>query len=1162
MPSNHGDPMRPENSETDSASANWSFDPDALNAAALGLLAENDQSEDPESSGNETFARNLEAIALRSPLIAKRLQSVAPRQDLNFLDTADGVPSATLPTTSGVVALASKRRPLAEAKTIAESVDLETHGGIVVLGFALGYHAKALAERMGTNGVVIIYEPDLALLRAVLERIDHSDWIRELPVTFLNDEQSSGEMAAATRGLEAPLSIGIELVDHAPSRNRLGDRASTFSATFAEVTNAMRTQVVTTLVQSDVTLRNLMLNAEAYLRCPGIADLKNAASGHAAVVVSAGPSLERNLHLLADPAVRERVVVIAVQTVLRPMLSRGIRPDFVTALDYHEISTRFYEGLTEADLEGITLVAEPKVNPAVLDAFPGAIRLVRDEALEQLFGPTRTDDDHLTPGATVAHLAYYLARHLGCDPAILIGQDLGFTDGQYYASGAAIHDVWAPELNPFRSLEMFEWERIARGKTKLIQRTDHLNRPIYTDQQMATYLSQFEREFAADTEKGLAIIDATEGGVAKRGTIAQPLARALEEHAPSHLPPLNLPTAQRASKPVPKSLHTIIESILSDSRAIARNSRETQKLLNRIADLQDQPGETARINTLVRQIHAIRDEVTKREPAYSLVQRLNQTGTFQRFKSDRLLKLNPPTTEIERQKRQVQRDALNVGWIADMAGVLEELASDTLAALDGQPKRTRPRPIAEDASAPRSRIKPTVLALITADTPRSRDGLARTLDRLMQSGAQITPIILTDREAEAREALASTPHASTEIFTVEPDPVEAAWHRRTARARAWSSSCWRGGLGGASVYDQCLRLDAATTLVDHRNADAALILDGAWTDLDPELVAQLTERHAESPEDRPLVFTQAAPGLAPCLLSASGLQRLAEMRAKCSRFATIGGILSYIPSAAASDAIAGEGCVKVSAQQRDASPSAIIHPIQLTIEPTGAPTNTRGGLRRNWFPDFDPSEPISLDTVERLIAEHASPDRPIALTLACRGGSSVAGDPIRHPRFIDLMDHLRTDERIGFIHIRTDLSGEIDDQIMSTIATADVVSIDLLAQTEATYARISGNDGSLQSVLDNAQRLNQIIQSERTEGPLGVKAPPERWIVPRITRCDDTYTEIEGFYDHWLGILGHAVIDPLPRAIEDQRIAPLRLPALARQRAESALAFNAAGNRI
>jgi len=285
------------------------------------------------------------------------------------------------------------------------------------------------------------------------------------------------------------------------------------------------------------------------------------------------------------------------------------------------------------------------------------------------------------------------------------------------------------------------------------------------------------------------------------------------------------------------------------------------------------------------------------------------------------------------------------------------------------------------------------------------------------------------------------------------------------------------------------------------------------------------------------------------------------MRARGSHFATVGGILSYIPSAAAADPIAADACVKVDPALRDASP-ATAQLLDLIIEPTAAPTNTRGGERRHWYPKLPTTEPITLDTIERIIAEHATPDRPIALTLACRGGSSVTGDPIRHHRFTELMTTLRADPRVAFLHLRTDLAGEIDDPAMAAIATADVVSIDLLAQTELAYAKISGNDCSLQAVLDNAQRLNQILQHERTAGELGIKGPTERWIVPRITRCDSTYTEIEGFYDHWLSMLGHAVIDPLPCAIDSQRIAPLRTPALVAQRASECLAYDAAGSRI
>ena len=62
---------------------------------------------------------------------------------------------------------------------------------------------------------------------------------------------------------------------------------------------------------------------------------------------------------------------------------------------------------------------------------------------------------------------------------------------------------------------------------------------------------------------------------------------------------------------------------------------------------------------------------------------------------------------------------------------------------------------------------------------------------------------------------------------------------------------------------------------------------------------------------------------------------------------------------------------------------------------------------------------------------------------------------------------------------------------------------------------------------------------------------PTPWIVPRITRCDAVYEEIESFYDRWLVLAGAAVIDPLPvpaAAQAEGRIRPLPKPAGAARR--------------
>jgi hypothetical protein len=59
---------------------------------------------------------------------------------------------------------------------------------------------------------------------------------------------------------------------------------------------------------------------------------------------------------------------------------------------------------------------------------------------------------------------------------------------------------------------------------------------------------------------------------------------------------------------------------------------------------------------------------------------------------------------------------------------------------------------------------------------------------------------------------------------------------------------------------------------------------------------------------------------------------------------------------------------------------------------------------------------------------------------------------------------------------------------------------------------------------------------------------PTPWIVPRITRCDATYEELENFFDRWILGAGAAVIDPLPCAVPGERIEPLPLPKPAARR--------------
>ena len=118
--------------------------------------------------------RNLAALSISSPRLVALIRQTPPRADIQFFPTDEPALSATLGAGPAARQMASKRRPLEEARRLIEPIDVTAAATVVSLGFGLGHHVPLLLERLKRTGIVLVFEPDIALLRAVLEHIDHS----------------------------------------------------------------------------------------------------------------------------------------------------------------------------------------------------------------------------------------------------------------------------------------------------------------------------------------------------------------------------------------------------------------------------------------------------------------------------------------------------------------------------------------------------------------------------------------------------------------------------------------------------------------------------------------------------------------------------------------------------------------------------------------------------------------------------------------------------------------------------------------------------------------------------------------------------------------------------------------------------------------------------
>ena len=155
------------------------------------------------------------------------------------------------------------------------------------------------------------------------------------------------------------------------------------------------------------------------------------------VVVSAGPSLDRNVHELRG--MEDRCFILSVDTALRPLLSAGVMPHAVLIADPSKENARHVVGAVPASTY---LIAEQAVHPSALQGaekrFLFGLGMFPDSLFEKFgFGKSR-----LEAWGSVATTALDLACRMEASPVIFVGQDFAYSWDQEYASHTCKQVAW------------------------------------------------------------------------------------------------------------------------------------------------------------------------------------------------------------------------------------------------------------------------------------------------------------------------------------------------------------------------------------------------------------------------------------------------------------------------------------------------------------------------------------------------------------------------------------------------------------------------------------------------------------------------------------------------------------------------------------------------
>jgi len=627
--------------------------------------------------GNELFVRNMRFLWRFDPQLALRIDAVHDNERFPIESTRSGACTAKVPLpapgATGSTYLHSRHDPVAEAEHWANAVPIEDKYCFVVSGLGLGYHVRALFDRLRGDAFIVCVEPSLPLISTALSCVDLTLLLGSKRFVLLTDDDKT-RLHTKLGPFSTLMMLGAQFVRHVPSA-RLAERAhAAVIHVLTEFVTFTRMSLMTLISNSRVTCQNIAMNLINYVTTPPIDVLKERFAGIPAIIISAGPSLSRNIEQLAE--LKGKAVLCAVQTTLRPLMQRGIVPDFITSLDFHEMSRKFFEGV--GDLSAAHLVAEPKATWHVIDHFPGPVSLLDNAWARMVIGDELGGRGGLPAGATVSHLAFYLAVYMGCDPIIFVGQDLSFTGHVFYVPGVDIHQSWRGEINRFNTMEQKEWDRIVRNRPILRRVTGHDGKELYTDELLFTYLEQFEKDIAAVPRT---VINATEGGTRIRGTQTMTLREATLRYCQHQIDPLRF--AYRSTTKWRD--HSRLDAPRMELRRrideLDEAVRVCDELLTLFEELDGLTGEPDRFNNRLIRVDELRAKVHRDSRAYQIINAATQLAEFRRFSADRRL-VAGELSDTERAKRQIARDKEFITAVRDGAIDVKPILTESLRRME------------------------------------------------------------------------------------------------------------------------------------------------------------------------------------------------------------------------------------------------------------------------------------------------------------------------------------------------------------------------------------------------------------------------------------------------------------------------------------------------
>ena len=399
----------------------------------------------------------------------------------------------------------SKYNPLQTVKELIQNIEYNKETIFIIIGYGFGYVLDRLLEKIGNKIHAIVIEPNKEFLEEQNKIIPVEKYTTYTNIKIIDGESWGTLKETFDRQIDFDFLYNTRIIMHYAYEEMYPIFLKELFLVIKEIRDAKILYQSTNKKLGKLFMGNIIKNVPYIAKGLDFRQHKDKYANIPALIVSAGPSLDKNIHLIKN----FNGIILTGGRSLSAVLEQGVKPDYLVSIDASPIS---FDTLKDNKTNDIPLIAALQVNPQIVENNQAPQYFFNSpEISKELLG---IDLPLLPLAGSVATLCLSTAHYMGCNPIIFIGQDMAFTGQKLHAGSCTID-------NELDSVDKYRGTRLIKEYYggQVLSRLDYIG-----------FLRWFE-EFIA-YYKDAKYINATEGGAYIEGAEHISFEEAIKTYSP------------------------------------------------------------------------------------------------------------------------------------------------------------------------------------------------------------------------------------------------------------------------------------------------------------------------------------------------------------------------------------------------------------------------------------------------------------------------------------------------------------------------------------------------------------------------------------------------------------------------------------------------------